>query len=386
MKSIDGIKDCYGCGICSRACSRHIIGIRLNNSGFYEPYLTNPELCTQCGICYDVCSYVDSGLSLQLSPVNSFGSWSNDSAIRKSCSSGGVSYVISQYLINQGYKVVAARYNIVENIVEHYIANSVKELEASKGSKYLQSYTASALSRVNFKEKYLFTGTPCQVDSFRRMIRKFKCEENFVLIDFFCHGTPSMLLWHKYLKGIKGIGSIHIASWRDKRNGWQNPFVISLEGDKGNYSSCYSDGDYFYKMFLSNTCLGKACYNKCKFKYDKSVADIRVGDMWGSQYRNNNDGVSAVVAFTEVGSHILKSINCTLVPFDFDLVAEDQDKKNQKRPYNSFIISYLLRLKFVKIEALVKELSIAQCIYSIFFHIVHPVFSIRMLFHKLLSC
>ena len=36
-----------------------------------------------------------------------------------------------------------------------------------------------------------------------------------------------------------------------------------------------------------------------QIKYDKSAADIRVGDLWGSTYQRNQDGVSALITFTE---------------------------------------------------------------------------------------
>lgn len=77
---------------------------------------------------------------------------------------------------------------------------------------------------------------------------------------------------------------------------------------------------------MSDSCLGKACYDKCKFKYDKSSADIRIGDLWGKTYQNNEDGVSAAIAFTEKGDDVLKQCNCTLIEHPFDIVAEGQMK------------------------------------------------------------
>lgn len=61
----------------------------------------------------------------------------------------------------------------------------MEELIPSIGSKYIQSYTVDGFKAIDRKQKYLVTGTPCQIDSFRRYIRKFKKEENFILMDFF---------------------------------------------------------------------------------------------------------------------------------------------------------------------------------------------------------
>lgn len=345
--NISNIKDCYGCGVCATVCSRQIIKIVLNADGFYEPHITDIARCTDCGLCVDVCSYSHEGLSLASSCVKSYAAWSNEPAVRRKCSSGGVGFEIGRTLIDQGYKVCGVRYNPDINRAEHYVATTVEELIPSIGSKYIQSYTVDGFKAINRKEKYLVTGTPCQIDSFRRYIRKFRCEDNFVLMDFFCHGVPSMLLWDKYVKEVEKVtGKVTYVSWRNKFTGWHDSWAMSIDGEKtgekvdwhdsynmlirekkGFYNSRLSQGDAFYRLFLSDACLGKACYDKCKFKYDKSSADIRIGDLWGKTYKNNEDGVSAAIAFTEKGDELLHRCNCTLVGHSFELVAEGQMKQ-----------------------------------------------------------
>lgn len=87
----------------------------------------------------------------------------------------------------------------------------------------------------------------------------------------------------------------------------------------------------FYRLFLSDACLGKACYEKCKYKYDQSSADIRIGDAWGSHYKDDEKGVSAAIAFTEKGDELLQRCNCQLEELPFDVVAEWQMKTNPRR-------------------------------------------------------
>lgn len=113
----------------------------------------------------------------------------------------------------------------------------------------------------------------------------------------------------------------------------------------------------FYQLFLGDYCLGKQCYENCKYKYKQSSADIRIGDLWGTTYNDNEDGVSGAVAFTEKGNDILKQCNCELVEHTFDVVAEGQMKIHPKKPEIYERLLQLLRtqdilavVKFLKNE------------------------------------
>lgn len=57
MKNVSTIHNCYGCGVCAVSCGKKIINIRLNEDGFYAPYIDEPEKCMECGICLDVCAF-----------------------------------------------------------------------------------------------------------------------------------------------------------------------------------------------------------------------------------------------------------------------------------------------------------------------------------------
>ena len=158
--NISDIHNCYGCGVCTKACPVHIIDLHLNKEGFYEPL--------------------------------------------KKCSSGGVGFEIGKYLLGKGYKVVGVRYNAEKGRAEHFIASSLEELVQTTGSKYIQSYPVDGWKDIDRNGKYLVTGTPCQIDSFRYYMKKMRLpEENFILLDFFCHGVPSMLAWQKYCKDVE---------------------------------------------------------------------------------------------------------------------------------------------------------------------------------------
>lgn len=390
--NISNIHDCYGCGVCAVVCSQKIIEISLNSDGFYEPNITDASKCTNCGLCVDVCAYSHDELSVNNSPLKSYAAWSKEPAVRRKCSSGGVGFEIGRYLINLGYKVCGVRYNIETNRAEHYIATTVEELIQSIGSKYIQSYTVDGFKAINRKEKYLVTGTPCQIDSFRRYIRKFNKEDNFILMDFFCHGVPSMLIWDKYVKWAEAkVGKLTYVSWRNKFTGWHDSWAMSIDGintaepedynnsynelikeRKGKLNSRLSQGDMFYRLFLSDACLGKACYEKCKYKYNRSAADIRIGDLWGKTYERDDKGVSGVVIFSDKGEKILKCCNTELIEHPFVVVAEGQMKTHPKQ---KFI--------FKKVRQMMSSEKELSEIHSVFIHLLHIDLNLNRILHPI---
>lgn len=366
MNNVLSIHNCYGCGVCAASCSKKIIKIRLNRDGFYEPYIEHLEKCSDCGLCLDVCAYNHKERSLQNVTIKAWAAWSKDDRVRKKSSSGGIGFEIGKQLIERGYLAVGCRYNVEHQRAEHFIASTVEEFIQSIGSKYIQSYTEEAFKQIDRKRKYLITGTPCQIDSFRRMIRKFRCEDNFVLMDFYCHCVPSMHAWTAYRKMLEPkIGEVTYASWRNKFSfGWHDSWIMGIDGSeeqvepidwhesynmlirgkKTYVCSRMSKGDMFYKLFLGDICLGPQCQNACKYKWDKSSADIRIGDLWGKTYEKDEKGVSALVSFTEKGRNIIESLNnVSLIEHPFDIVAEGQMKTNAKQRELTPIFRYMLR-------------------------------------------
>lgn len=366
MNNISQIKNCYGCGVCSASCAKKIISIELNRDGFYEPRVNESE-CTNCGICLEVCAFNHEERALTSDEINikAWAAWSNDENVRRKCSSGGVGFEIGRQLIEQGYKAVGCRYDIKKQRAEHYIATTVEEFVQSIGSKYIQSYTEEAFQQIKRKcERYLVTGTPCQIDSFRRMIRKFRCEDNFILLDFFCHCVPSMHAWKAYIKMLEPmIGEVTYASWRNKFDyGWHDSWLMGLDGEntckpvdwhdsynllirekKTFIQSRRSQGDLFYKLFLGDVCLAPQCQKQCKYKYDNSSADIRIGDLWGKTYQTDQKGVSALISFTETGRKIIEGLkDVTLVEHPFNVVAEGQMRNNAKNAPFHKIVSHIL--------------------------------------------
>ncbi len=356
-KNVSIISNCYGCGVCALACGKKIIDICINKDGFYEPIIRSESLCISCGLCLSVCSFYNKGLSVINSVKASYASWSLTPEIRYKCSSGGIGYEVSKILLSEGYYVCGVKYNINKERVEHYIATRIEDLEESIGSKYLQSYTFDAFRKIQIDRdnKYLVIGTPCQIDSFRRLAKLTKQEKRFVFLDFFCHGVPSILSWKKYLVLI-GMEKekLEYVSWRNKAWGWHDSWAVTIDYknelnkeycEQKSYVSRLSKGDIFYSLFLGGFCDNPACIKHCKYKYDQSAADIRIGDLWGKTYKRDQKGVSALVCNTSIGCEIISKLkkNCFLSEHSFATVAEGQMKKNAKKAYFSNLAWRMLK-------------------------------------------
>lgn len=352
MKNISSLENCYGCGACTAVCPVNIIDMRQNADGFFEPFIDQQNRCTDCGLCLRVCSFANEGVSCGSDEPEAFAAWSNIVEERHKASSGGISSALMRHAFAEfggNCRVVGVRYNPHTRRAEHFVAESFAEAADTFGSKYLQSFTQDGFQAIDLRDRnlrWVLTGTPCQMDSMRRLLKLRKAEDRFLLVDFFCHGVPSQLIWDKYLKET-GISETADIAWRSKADNQKHPFAITAtDGGSGIVESCSAqkDGDMFFRLFFSNNCLNKCCYKSCKFKSLSSGADIRIGDFWSKEYEDEIEGVSVAVGITERGQSALRGLSddCTLIPVKPEKAVEGQMKSCLKE--NKTVRSLSLRM------------------------------------------
>lgn len=80
-------------------------------------------------------------------------------------------------------------------------------------------------------------------------------------------------------------------------------------------------------------------------------------DFLGKTYRDNDKGVSAVVAFTTKGDNLLHHCNCELIPHSFEIIAENQMKKPPVIPIIRTTIMQAIRHPDCSIQHIFKILD-----------------------------
>ena len=300
---------CYGCGVCAVSCSHNAIQIVESIEGFWVPQI-DTALCVDCGLCNKVCSYY---YDEELPPINrlddikAYAVINRDIEILRMSTSGGASMAIATYLKGQGYNLVGVKYDLEKNVALHFVTDDLEEFKQTMNSKYIPSYTVDGFSGLMDGKRYAVFGTPCQIDSLRRWAHLKKKENNFVFVDLFCHGVPSYLHWRSYLRyHLNGNEKLIEPIFRDKHNGW-HAYTMSLKTDKRTISTRLQNNDFFQNIFFGNYSLNKTCYT-CKFRGNRSAADLRMGDLWGGKYAKNESGITGVLALTKQGSEIINAI------------------------------------------------------------------------------
>lgn len=284
--------DCSGCSACYLICPVHAIEMAFNEKGTYSAHV-NKLVCVECQSCTKVCSSIIEKAP-RLSSDATFTSVAKDLSVLKRSSSGGVGHVFAKKGIDSGMSVCGVTYDPNMECAKHILIRKKSELYKIQGSKYLQSANADAFSKlVEGKEHSIVFGTPCQIAGLHMVLEQKKLRDHFILVDIFCHGTPSQLLWGNHLSYLREKGKIKECdnvSFRQKKD-----FRICI----GEYTSCYNQ-DAFYTFFLRGWLKNHKCYY-CQYRRN-SFADIRIGDCMVEKYSKLDFSPSTIIINTARGT------------------------------------------------------------------------------------
>jgi len=309
---------CCGCGACKNICPSNCISMQLDAEGFMYPIIDHAR-CIDCDLCNKVCPIINSFTKNDGNSCSFYGAYNNDKNINRDSSSGGIFWLLVQYVIsNEGIVYGVA---LQENFrVVHSRAETLENCVPFRKSKYLQSDTTNiykqAKKDLDNGRMVLFSGSPCQIAGLYSYLQKDY--NNLISCDVVCHGVPSRAVFNKYIDELnhKMHDTAVSICWRDKRFGW-NPNRISIQFKSGREIITTSLENQYQKGFLSNLYLRPSCY-KCPFAKLPRIGDISLADFWryeGSlQQGNENNGLSIIIISTSKGKLIFDKIkkNCTV--------------------------------------------------------------------------
>ncbi|MBQ0075140.1 MAG: Coenzyme F420 hydrogenase/dehydrogenase, beta subunit C-terminal domain [Prevotella sp.] len=323
------LRACTSCQMCGAVCASGAIAIKLNDDGFYRPYIDNTK-CTDCSLCTKVCPKFDDNIQMTsadtLENIKLYAASAKSDEVVKNTTSGGIADLLAHQLYADGYKVIGVVYDVEHNSAVHQVAESETDLNPFRGSKYIQPYSADAFRKLvkNCRnENYAVIGLPCQIYAIAKYLERINKRDNCILIDLYCHGCPSMNVWKKMSEKIKkdfGSMSFDNVIWRSKLRGWGS-FVLEVRNAGKRIYNSTPKHDEFFDLFFCNQVLNESC-NSCKLRGTLEYTDLRLGDFWGPDYRKTFRGMSGVSIVTNRGQ---------------ELYAQIADKiKSQKMPVHSF--------------------------------------------------
>lgn len=341
---------CTSCQVCAAICPHQAIEIKLDKYGFYRPFIKT-DACTDCSLCTKVCYKFNDVTSLNRN-ISVWSAIAKDYSILKETTSGGIADILAKKLIELGYICCGVSYNYDKDIAESTLAHNKQETNSFRGSKYIQSFTFPAFKEIltqHKTDKIAVFGLPCHIYAINQYLTLRQRKENFILIDFYCHGCPSIHLWKKYLKDCCSIlpPYSHI-EFRSKKQGWGN-YCVQITSKNGNQYTSPKGYDPFYTLFFSDHLLNKSCHT-CQLRGSLDYADIRLGDFWGKKYIFNKRGVSILTILSPKGENLFNSIK--------NDIHYQKHELNEIAPYQSLYKIYHPNIKLRNL--LLEQLSIPK--------------------------
>ncbi len=315
----DSKKGCVGCSACMNVCPKKAISIVTSDRGFLRP-VVDRVLCIDCNKCVAGCPALnDSTAKGNMRQPKSYAFVAEDRILAKS-SSGGIFYVLSDWMIRKGGCVCGTLYDDNLNVV-YKLTNNRKTISRMHGSKYVVSDMGTVYQDIKNCLKsgrmVLFFGIPCHTNALKRYIGD---NENLYTVDLICSGLPSRTVFQQYIKEESGVKEVTDVLFRRKGMPYGTLVIRFDDGtSKVNYNDEFIAG-FNRSLYKSDCCA------KCDFAAAPRQADLTIGDLWESEKMfhdfDSKKGVSVAIVNNSKG-RLLQSVLSKHaafmkeVPFDF---------------------------------------------------------------------
>ena len=302
---------CSGCEACAASCPKQCIQMQADSEGFQYP-VANKEQCIQCKICDTVCpiQFKSNRNAVKYTVVAQH----KVPEQRYNSASGGAFFGLAETVIESGGIVYGVVFD--ENFfVKHKRAESLADVEAMQGSKYVQSEMKDIYktlrSDLESGRMVLFSGTPCQVEGIKRWLKKDY--SNLYTVDLVCHGVASPKVWNKYCNFLEKQhgSSMKSYSFRSKEKGYHlNGTKICFKNGDEIYANDKSEkNDFMHLAYYDKICSRPSCHD-CAFKSLERISDLTLFDCWSlsevAPEMEDDMGTTTIMVYTEKGNDLLR--------------------------------------------------------------------------------
>ena len=301
--NISSVKDCTGCMACADRCPHSCIRLRKDRLGHIYPHVETDQ-CTDCGACLRVCPA--SGKPMLHAPRRVVAAWRTDDTQRARSSSGGLAAVLAERTIVRRGTVYGCAF-VPPFSFRHVRCTTLKELDALRGSKYVQSDMTGVYRQIATDLKsgreVLFIGTPCQVAGIRGY---FRSAPTLHTIDLVCHGVPPARLLRESLPdNITQLGVDRVEFRACTK------FHFSAKSGISTVFSRPLNRDLYLKGFFTALYYRSSCYS-CQFSRTERTGDVTLGDFWGVELPlpagETDQGISLCLVNTLAGEEMMADI------------------------------------------------------------------------------
>lgn len=351
------INDCTGCQACRISCPKSAISMEENSKGHIYPKIDD-NLCVGCGRCRQVCPSINPPV-ISDGPLVCYAAHALDKQVRKYSTSGGLSYVISNKIIELGGAFCGVVWS--KNSAIHKVVEDKASLKEFQGSKYVHSDVCDTYLEIKeflqTGKKVVFTGTPCQCAGLLNYLGRK--DDNLLLVDIICHGVPSRkflrdCIFEEENKYGKNICSVR---FRDKYPDQYNSCMKYIFEDGMQDVEKYNES-FYYRLFVDNYTLRDNCFH-CKYSSIKRVSDITIADFWGYmpyklRFRDYRKGMSIVLINSIKGKFFFEeltpNISCEKRSYKENLNVNLYRPQTKPDDYDEFWTDYLSGMSLVDIK------------------------------------
>lgn len=233
---------------------------------------------------------------------------------KESTSGGAFTKIVYDFYAHGGNVVYGAVLN-QDLTIKHERATDIEGCYKFRKSKYVKSDITGVFQMVenDIKNKLciLFTGTPCQVYALYKYLENRDISTaSLFTVDVICNGAPSSEVWKDYVKWVELVmgKKLQFFDFRKKGNKY-NPYLTEAIFTDGTILIDSPKTACWNRLFLKKLIIPHGCFN-CRFKSERRISDITLGDFWGCQNIFNNkylkEGVSLVLINTEKGKYLFE--------------------------------------------------------------------------------